>query len=68
MRLQYDPEVDALYIRLREGVVPAQTLRITEDLAVDLGPDGLPVGLELLNATRFLGPLPSPVPVEEVRR
>ena len=48
MKITYDPEVDALYIKLREGV--ARTERLTDDLAVDYDSNGVVVGIELLRA------------------
>lgn len=48
MKITYDPEVDALYIKLRDGV--ARTERLTEDLAVDYDSEGAVAGIELLRA------------------
>ncbi len=48
MKITYDPEVDALYIKLRDGV--ARTERLTEDLALDYDSEGVVVGIELLRA------------------
>jgi uncharacterized protein YuzE len=51
MKLAYDPTVDALYIRLIEGPRQVTTQRLTDDVAVDYGPDGEIVGIEILDAT-----------------
>jgi uncharacterized protein YuzE len=57
MKLAYDPAVDALYIRLIEAPRQVTTQRLTDDVAVDYGPDGEVVGIEVLDATAnaFLG-------------
>lgn len=55
MRISYDSEVDALYIRLIEGDVQCRTLRLTDDIALNLGPDETLVGVEILDAKRILG-------------
>jgi uncharacterized protein YuzE len=48
MRLEYDLDAGALYIRLAEGPV-TQTREAGGNAAVDLGPDGRPVGIEVLS-------------------
>lgn len=55
MKMTYDPEVDALYIRLREGRFECMNVRVSEDVAFDIGPEGVIVGIEVLDATRTLG-------------
>ena len=50
MKIEYDREIDALYIRLQEKYV-AQTLEIEEGLNLDLDKNGKLVGLEVLDAT-----------------
>lgn len=53
MKITYDPEVDALYIRFREGTVT--TKHIGEGLAADYDADGHLAGLEVLDAAERLG-------------
>jgi uncharacterized protein YuzE len=55
MRISYDPEVDALYIRLVEGKHECRTLRLTEEIALNLGEGELLVGIEILDAKHVLG-------------
>ena len=55
MRIKYDPEVDAAYISFKRGPVQVTTIRITEDLAIDLGPGEEIVGIEILDASENLG-------------
>ena len=50
MRIEYDREVDALYIRLQEKYV-ARTVELEEGLNLDLDENGKLIGLEVLDAT-----------------
>lgn len=54
MRLEYDPDSGAAYIRLRQGSV-ARTDEIAPGVLVDFADDGRPVGIELLDAASILG-------------
>ena len=51
MKLSYDPEVDALYIRLTDKRVQVTTHRLSEEVAVNMGPDGQVIGIEVLDAS-----------------
>lgn len=53
MRITYDAEVDALYIRFRETSVT--TKHIGEGLAADYDADGHLAGIEILDAATRLG-------------
>ncbi len=55
MKMHYDPEVDALYISFKKGPTQVTTIRLTEDIAVDLGPGEEIAGIEVLNASFHLG-------------
>jgi len=55
MRVILDPDGDAAYFYLREGISEVKTIWITEDVSVDLGPNEELVGLEVLSAARHLG-------------
>ena len=55
MKIKYDPEVDAAYISFRKGHTQVTTIRITEDIAIDLGTKEEIVGIEILDASRHLG-------------
>ena len=59
MRLTYDPRYSVAYIHLRDKPVDVETIRISDELNIDIGPDGTVYGLELLNANQQLaiGPL-----------
>lgn len=54
MRIEYDREVDALYIRLRE-VRPADSIDVVAGVTVDLDENGQIVGIEVLDAAERLG-------------
>ena len=56
MKIQYDLEVDALYIEfhpLEPGT--AENRELSEDVLANYGPDGKLAGLEILNASAVLG-------------
>ncbi len=55
MKITYDAEVDALYIRLIEGTQQCRTLRLTEEIALNIGPGEVLVGIEILDAKQVLG-------------
>lgn len=63
MKISYDPEVDALYIRLVEGQHECRTVRLNEEIALNIGPGETLVGIEILDAKQVLGrgQLPSTV-------
>lgn len=54
MRLTYDPRFNIAYVRLREPGEQVETLRISDELNIDLAPDGTVYGIELLNANAQL--------------
>ena len=55
MKISYDSEIDALYIRLVEGKHQCRTLQLTDEIALNLGENELLVGIEILDATQVLG-------------
>jgi uncharacterized protein YuzE len=54
MKLTYDPRHNIAYIRLAEESAEVETVRVSEELNVDLTPDGKVYGIELLNANEQL--------------
>ncbi len=54
MQIDYDPEADAIYVRLRDGEVD-DTLEAGKYVYVDVDSEGVPLGLEILFAGRMLG-------------
>ncbi len=53
MKIRYDPQVDAAYIRLKEGKFEVTTHRLTEEIAINYAPDGSVVGIEILDASKY---------------
>jgi uncharacterized protein YuzE len=53
MKITYDSEVDALYIRFRETTVT--TKHLTEGIAADYDANGHLAGIEILDAIKRLG-------------
>jgi uncharacterized protein YuzE len=53
MRITYDSEVDALYIRFIETSVTTQ--HVAEGIAVDYAADGKIAGIEILDARQRFG-------------
>jgi len=53
MKITYDREVDALYIRFKETTVT--TKHLAEGIAADYDSSGLLAGIEILDAIKRLG-------------
>jgi uncharacterized protein YuzE len=54
MRFTYDPRYNIAYIRFQEKRAEVDTIRISDELVVDMAPDGTICGIELLNANEQL--------------
>lgn len=50
MKLTYDPRHNIAYLRFREKFGQVETIRVSDEINVDIGPDGTVYGIELLNA------------------
>ena len=50
MRLTYDSRYNVAYLKLSEKTSEVETIRISDQLNVDLTPEGKIFGIELLNA------------------
>ncbi len=66
MKLSFDPRYNIAYLHLREKTIGVETIRISDELNIDLSPDGKIFGIEFLNANeqlqqaaRFVSPLSS---------
>lgn len=55
MKISYDHEIDALYIRLIEGKHECRTVRLSEEVALNMGAGEKLVGIEILDAKEVLG-------------
>lgn len=54
MHISYDPEINVAYIRLAASAGKVESLRLSEDVVLDMGADGKIYGIELLNANEQL--------------
>ncbi|MCX6153086.1 MAG: DUF2283 domain-containing protein [Candidatus Kapabacteria bacterium] len=61
MKISYDKEVDAVYIKLIEGEHQCRTLRLNNDIALNIGKGEKLIGIEILDAREVLanGGLPN---------
>jgi uncharacterized protein YuzE len=57
MKLSYDPRHNIAYLHLLDEVVEVETIGVTDELNVDVAPDGTIYGIELLNANKQLAGL-----------
>lgn len=53
LQINYDPQADAIYIRLREGEVD-NTVPVGKYIYADVDANGVPLGLEILFASRVM--------------
>jgi len=54
MRFTYDPRYNIGYIRFSEKKDEVESIRLSDELVVDIAPDGTVYGIELLNANEQL--------------
>ena len=54
MKLTYDPRYNIAYIRFAEKRSDVEAIQVSDDLVVDISPDGTVYGIELLNANAQL--------------
>jgi uncharacterized protein YuzE len=54
MRVTHDPRFNIAYIRLQEKLAQVLTLKISDEVNIDVAPDGTIYGIELLNANEQL--------------
>ena len=54
MKLTYDPAHNIAYLRLHEKKAQVDTIRVSDEMNVDIAPDGTVYGIELLNANAQL--------------
>ncbi|NOT55261.1 MAG: DUF2283 domain-containing protein [Deltaproteobacteria bacterium] len=55
MQFTYDPRYNIAYLRLHERTEQVETLHISDEINIDIAPDGTVYGIELLNANVQLG-------------
>ncbi|MFH1039137.1 MAG: DUF2283 domain-containing protein [PVC group bacterium] len=54
MRFTYDPRYNIAYLRFQEKMAGVETVKLSDELLVDMDPDGRIYGIELLNANEQL--------------
>jgi len=54
MKFTYDPRYNIAYIRFSEKNAEAESIRLSDEVVVDIAPDGTVFGIELLNANEQL--------------
>lgn len=54
MKITYDREVDAVYIRLNDDPAQVTTQCLSEDVAINVAPNGAIVGIEILDASTYI--------------
>jgi len=54
MKLSYHPDHNIAYILLKEKLAEVETIRVSDELNIDMAPDGTNYGIELLNANAQL--------------
>jgi uncharacterized protein YuzE len=54
MKLTYDRDRNIAYLRLRPKGTEVETIQVSDELNVDIAPDGSIYGIELLNANEQL--------------
>jgi uncharacterized protein YuzE len=55
MKISYDSEIDAIYIRLLDGKHECRSVRLSEEVALNIGANEKLVGIEILDASEVLG-------------
>ncbi|BDA68830.1 hypothetical protein CAL7716_029960 [Calothrix sp. PCC 7716] len=55
MKISYDQETDSLYIRLVDGYHECRTLRLNDEIALNIGAGEVLVSVEILDASLVLG-------------
>jgi len=54
LKITYDPQVDALYIRFFDEPIECEVIRLNETTAINIGPKEKLVGVEILDASEML--------------
>jgi uncharacterized protein YuzE len=50
MKLSYDPKHNIAYLRIHEKVEQVTTIKPSDEMNIDIAPDGTVYGIEFLNA------------------
>lgn len=60
MKISYDKDADALYIRLQDGEFQCRAVRVTNDISLDFAAGEQLVGIEVLGASHLFKDPESP--------
>lgn len=52
MKLSDDAKSNVAYLRLHEKTRPVTAMKVSDEMHIDMAPDGTAYGIELLNATQ----------------
>ncbi len=67
MKITYDKQADALYIRLLEGEHQCRVVRLSDDVALDFATSEKLVGIEVLGASKlFDDPEASDIEIQDL--
>ena len=56
MEISYDKKYNIAYIKIQEKISKVQTITLSDEVNIDISPDGKLYGIELLNANNQLKP------------
>ena len=54
MKIRYDPSVDALDVRFIEGEIECEVIHLSDQVSMDIGPDGKIVAIEVLDVSELV--------------
>ena len=54
MKLSYDPKYNIAYLIIHEKVGQVTTIKLSDEMNIDIAPDGTVYGIEFLNANDHL--------------
>ena len=57
MEISYDKKYNTAYIKIQEKTSKVETITLSDEVNIDISPDGKLYGIELLNANNQLKPL-----------
>ena len=55
MKVTYDPVYNIAYLQMRDKTEEVESIKISDEMTIDISPDGKVFGIELLNANDQLG-------------
>ena len=67
MKIEYDAQVDIMYIELRDADIQ-ESDEAADGVVVDYDEHGVPVGIEILDASTLLGAIPRTVQLAVANR